>query len=142
MKRVAKIVLAALAMMGVLIVVGIVATESLFSGMCGNDSLADYASPDGETKVLVFQRDCGATTGFSTQASLVTINARLRNRSGNLFIADTDHGLAPSGPGGGPELGVLWESSNRLVLQHHFRARIFKAEQRLRGVEVRYEAIP
>jgi hypothetical protein len=38
--------------------------------MCGNYVVAEKISPDGRRKVVVFQRDCGATTGFSTQVSL------------------------------------------------------------------------
>ena len=41
-----------------------------FANMCGNEILGEFASPDRKKKVVVFQRDCGATTGFSTQASL------------------------------------------------------------------------
>jgi len=41
--------------------------DSLFP--CGNDVLTDLPSPDGKYKVVVFQRDCGATTGFSTQTT-------------------------------------------------------------------------
>ena len=104
--------------------------------------VAEYMSPDGRTKLVVFQRDCGATTDFSTQASLVTPDAKLPGSGGNLFSADTDHGLAPEGPGGGPELRVRWEGPKALLLQHHSKARVFKAERRLDGVEVRYEPLP
>ena len=56
-----------------------------------------------------------------------------------MFIADTNHGIAPAGNGGGPEVRVQWLGSKLLLLQHHEKARVFKAEQRLGGVEVRYE---
>jgi hypothetical protein len=110
-----------------------------FADMCGNETLAESISPDGTKRLIVFLRDCGATTGFSTQASLIATNATLPKRSGNIFIADTDHGSAPSGIGGGPELRAHWEAPNRLVLQHHSKAHVFKAERRIKDVDIRYE---
>ena len=98
-----------------LCVVGVGGLVYLLSDVCGNDLVAEHLSPDGKAKLLIFQRDCGATTGFSTQASLVAAEAKLSGSSGNLFIADTDHGIAPSGPGGGPDLRVRWEGPKRLL---------------------------
>jgi hypothetical protein len=112
---------------------------ALLSDMCGNDMLAQVASPDSTKTLAVFQRDCGATSGFSTQASILTSNTPLPDRNGNVFIADTNHGIAPSGTGGGPELRVQWQGPTLLLLQHHEKARVFKAEQRLGSVEIRYE---
>jgi hypothetical protein len=66
--------------------------------MCGNDTMAEFLSPDASAKLVVFQRDCGATTVFRTQASLLKPGMHLSDSSGNVFVADTDHGLAPSGP--------------------------------------------
>src|SRR6266550_3254126 len=72
------------------------------AGDCGNELLKEVASPNGRMKAVVFQRDCGATTGFSTQVSVFRRDQRLPNEGGNLFAADTNHGAAPSGQGGGP----------------------------------------
>jgi hypothetical protein len=108
-----------------------------------NDPVAEYPSPDGASKLVVFQRDCGATTDFSTQASLLGPRVRLSNSDGgNVFIADTNHGVAPSGPGGGPELHVVWESPKRLLLRHHGKARVFKAIPRIGEIDVRFETLP
>ena len=123
MRRAAKLSLLGLTAAGALLVAAIGTFAYLFSDMCGNDPIAEYVSPDGGAKLVVFQRDCGATTGFSTQASLVRPDAKLPGSSGNLFIADTDHGIAPSGPGGGPELRVRWDGPKRLLLQHHAKLR-------------------
>src|SRR5262249_10486833 len=88
-------------------------------GMCANQLLAEIPSPDGALKALVFERDCGATTGFSTQISIVGGNGSLPSRAANLFVADTDHGKAPSGPGGGPELRVGWVGTHVLRVGRH-----------------------
>ena len=142
MKRIAKVTRIGIATTVVLCVVGVGGLVYLLSDVCGNDLVAEHLSPDGKAKLLIFQRDCGATTGFSTQASLVATEAKLSGSSGNLFIAGTDHGIAPSGPGGGPDLRVRWEGPKHLLLQHHVKARVFKAERSFNGMEVRYEALP
>lgn len=112
--------------------------SSSFDDLCRNDQVAEYRSPGGKRKVIVFQRDCGATTGFSTQASLLPVAEEPANVSGNLFVADTNHDAAPAASWGGPDLGVRWVNSGLLVLEHDPRARIYKAEADLEGVRVRY----
>lgn len=133
---------------GVLIVLLIAATVlstlaiwKMAEGMCDNTPIAEYPSPEGRHRVIVFERSCGATTGFSTQASLLDADEELDLGSGNLFISDTDHGAAPSGPGGGPELWVEWQSERSLLLGHDARVRISKREQRLNGVRISYRHI-
>jgi hypothetical protein len=54
--------------------------------MCGNEVISESHSPDGAKKIVVFQRGCGATTGFSTQASLLLSDMPLPNKPGNLII--------------------------------------------------------
>lgn len=56
--------------------------------MCGNYIHEEYPSPSGKWKAVVFQRDCGATTGFSTQISILPSSDSLENDSGNIFIMD------------------------------------------------------
>ena len=87
---------------------------------------------------MTFERSCGATTGFSTQVSLLGTNEEATT-SGNLFIADTDHGKAPGGPGGGPKVSAEWRGSDTLLIRHHPNARVFKAEKALHGVVVFFE---
>jgi hypothetical protein len=94
-------------------------------------------SPDGEKRLVVFQRDCGATTGFSTHASLLKSGETVPNEVGNVFIGDTDHGAVPSGPGGGLHLNVVWEGSHDLLLSYHPLSRVFKAEAEVMGVNIR-----
>lgn len=109
--------------------------------MCGNDFIEAVPSPDGSKKIVVFQRDCGATTGFSTQASILSSNEALSNTSGNVFSSDTNHGAAPSGPGGGPALQVVWRSSEAVAISYHPAVRVFKAEPQVDGVQFTYSAV-
>ena len=106
--------------------------------LCGNQTLSEHVSPDGRWKVVVFERDCGTTTGFSTQASVVRADASLPEEAGNAFTADAGHGNAPDGHGGGPELRVKWETPTRVVLSYHPGARVFLANRNVNGIEIQY----
>lgn len=125
----------------VLAVVVAIALYVIADAMCQNEVLADERSPDGQYRVIKFQRDCGATTDFSTQVSVIPAWWYLRNVSGNLFVADTDHGKAPSGAGGGPDVRVEWMSPSMLLVSYHPDARVFKSESVVGNVSVRYKVI-
>lgn len=73
--------------------------------LCGNEVLDRSRAPDNSVEVVVCERSCGATTGFSTQASIGESNAGTGNEGGNIFVATTDHGGAPPGKGGGQSCG-------------------------------------
>ena len=105
--------------------------------LCGGEVLDRYPAPDNSVEVVVFQRDCGATTPFSTQASIGEINAGTGNRPGNIFVATTDHGNAPAGKGGGPELRVRWLDTRTVELAHHRAADVWTRTE-YRGVQIRY----
>jgi len=106
---------------------------------CGNELMGEVCSPDGKLKAVVFQRDCGATTGFSTQISILSVDEKLPNEGGNIFVADSNHGAASSGRGGGPIVEVHWLNGSELLIKHDSRARVFHSEQSLGRVKIQYE---
>jgi len=110
--------------------------------MCGNTVLTQYPSPNRKLKAVVFERSCGATTGFSTQVSILQTGSVLENAGANLFVADTDHGRAPSGFGGGPEVRFLWISDSSAELQYHPLARTYLALPEVEGVQVSFLVAP
>jgi len=109
--------------------------------LCGNSVVSEQVSPDGKRKLVVFSRDCGATTDFSTHASLLDVSDALPNEAGNVFAADRDHGSAPAGAGGGPRVNARWLGNNRLVLVHHAGVRVFNAMRSLDGIEIEYDSL-
>lgn len=131
---------ATLGVVAALLVGGWYALDRMADGSCSNAVIDEALSPDGALRLVAFQRDCGATTGFSTQISLLKRNAALPNDSGNVFIADTDHGDASSGPGGGPEVRMRWDGPKQVTIQHHARARVFLSERIHEGVALTYVA--
>ncbi|MEJ2055674.1 MAG: hypothetical protein P8X42_17305 [Calditrichaceae bacterium] len=107
--------------------------------LCGNDIIYTKTITGTKYKIVVFQRDCGATTGFSTQASIIEKNGKLPNESGNIFIADTDHGKAPRGPGGGPELQVKIINGKLIRFSYHENARVFLKKKLFGEIKIEYK---
>ncbi len=110
------------------------------SGACENTVLTRADAPDGRHSAVVFRRDCGATTGFSTQVSVLTPGGR-PSGAGNVFVADDDHGAATTGPGGAPWVEAVWQDGNRLLIRYDAKARIFQHRAEASGVRIRYEAV-
>jgi len=108
---------------------------------CENTVLSDIQSPDDQHHVVVFGRSCGATTDFSTQVSIEARSSAVSG-AGNVFIADTDHGTAPTGPGGGPEVTARWVNASTVEISYNARARVFHKAARQGGIEVRFATSP
>lgn len=108
-------ILGGFAVIGILIIIGFFLwlTKSM-DDMCGNTEVSTTHIPGTEYKVVVFQRDCGATTGDSTQASIIKTSQKLKNEGGNIFSADDDHGAAPAGPRGARKSGLKFFLLTRL----------------------------
>lgn len=58
--------------------------------------------------------------------------------SGNVFTADTNHGKAPSGPGGGPVVTVRWIDRRTLEIAYDSAARVFGHETRHDDTDILY----
>ena len=80
-----------MAIVGVVVFCGaaLVAMDWWLSGnLCANTVLKAETSPSGRKTVVVFERDCGATTDFSTQVSVFD-SAKLSDRAtGNVLVTD------------------------------------------------------
>ena len=105
--------------------------------LCGNKVLTDVASPDVHNHAVVFERDCGATTGFSTQVSILPAGRAIAD-GGNVLIVDDDHGRAPNGPGGGPSVAVRWIDARTVELRYDRRVQVFKQDTVRDGIQVRF----
>jgi hypothetical protein len=110
------------------------------SHACSNRVIARTDAPDGRLTATLFQRNCGATTGFSTQISILAPDEQPVG-IGNTFRADTDHGTAHAGEWGGPWAEIEWISSSRLLVRYAAKARIFAQKDNVLGVRVGYDAI-
>lgn len=105
---------------------------------CQNEIVQELASPDGRLKATLFQRDCGATTGLSSQVSVLQPDETISG-SGNVFVADSDHEHARLGAWGGPAVVIEWMSSQNLHITYASGLRVFKQEERIQGVTLTYQ---
>jgi len=113
--------------------VAIVASTS-GCGLCGNADFREYPSPDRAMKVVVFTRDCGATTDFSTQLSVLRGADSMPGGIGNAFVADSNHGQASTA------VDVRWLDARTVEVYHSAHARVFKAETSVGGIRIVHNA--
>lgn len=107
--------------------------------LCGNHLITETVSPNQAMKAVIFERDCGATTRFSTHVAILDTSASLKDAGQSLFVADTNRGNAPAGPGGGPEIRLRWLSDSSLEIQHHRLARVIREDSKFKSVKVTYD---
>jgi hypothetical protein len=105
--------------------------------LCGNEILDETKSPNGKLKAVVFQRDCGATTGFSFHVSVTASDEKLSSESGNVFAGDDNHGAVVA-----MYIRTKWESDRSLVIEYPTNTRIISKHDQMRGVSVSYQTRP
>lgn len=112
-KIVVFVVVLPIALVGVIL-------HTMAGGMCANEVHAEIISPNQRYKAVIFQRDCGATTDFSTQISILKAKAKLPNKSGNIFIerGHPEHFPHP----------IRWLSNTELFIEKELSGSEFKAE--------------
>ena len=113
--------------------------SNLSSEMCSNEIIQEISSPSGQSKAVIFQRDCSATTSFSTQVSIIPAQFSLGNDGSNIFVTDDNSGAAPSGRGGGPSVWVKWLGANKLKIVYDRRAATFAMKKQHQGVSIVYQ---
>jgi len=109
--------------------------------LCADESFLEFRSPRGTRKVVLFRRDCGATTAFSTQASLLAANADRPKGRGNILILDDDHGLVPVDPSGRLDVSVTFADDSTVTLGYPARARVFTRISNLDGATIHFEPL-
>ena len=108
----------------------------LLSDMCANQVHSETTAPDNSLKAVTFQRDCGATTGFSTQISIINEGSSLPNEKGNVFI------ISGHPRDAAPEITWLQDSSG-IIIHHELDGSEFLSETAygwLNKVTVEYKA--
>jgi len=115
--------------------------ERLGADMCATTVIDQLPSPSGKLKAVVFQIDCGATTGFNSHVSIVpadTDTSKKNSLPQSFFAVDGNHGQAPAGKGGGPEVLISWKGDDHLEIQHHNLVRVIRTESKSKGVAIDY----
>ncbi|MFC1773381.1 DUF5412 family protein [Pseudomonadota bacterium] len=114
--------------LGVVVLALLGAGYYLFSNICENTVVASSESPDGKWKVILFERNCGATTGFSSQISLIPSNGKLTNKPGNVYIAE----------GYPEEYTITWETDTSVRI-NGVKGKNYKQEDKVDDIHFSYE---
>jgi hypothetical protein len=77
--------------------------------------------------MMVFSRDCGATTGFNSQGSILRAGKELPDEAGNVFSTDKD------------EVTVRWSGPDRVVVRLKGAGSDFWVEKQFHGITIVYE---
>ncbi len=98
--------------------------------MCGNEIFNSYISPDKKYKVVVFQRDCGATTSFNTQISIIKNGKKLPKESGNTFTGrgHPDNHLVK----------VTWINNKQLIIHENF-SESYLRKSTVKGIKIIFQ---
>ncbi len=79
---------------------------------CGNEQVETIPSPTHKWSAVVFIRDCGATTGFSTQISILRTGDVLPNEGGNVLVLGDRSGRVTT-----DKMRIAWRSDSHLELK-------------------------
>jgi hypothetical protein len=93
---------------------------------CENELVARMPSPDGRHDAVVFIRDCGATTGFSTQLS-ITAPGKVPHQAGTTFIVDDK-----------VDVHATWQSARSLRITFPASAHVLRREPRAGDIAISY----
>ncbi|MGU3472315.1 hypothetical protein ACLBWT_14360 [Paenibacillus sp. D51F] len=96
---------------------------SLLSGMCANEIIHRSVQPTGSLELVAFQRNCGATTGYSYQLSILQQGSGSK-QSGNVFISTKPFKAEWTGPS---SIAVTGDTGGAL-----------KKRERYRKIHIRY----
>ena len=94
---------------------------TIIDDMCESYSYKTVVSPNGKYKAVIYQFDCGATTGFSTQISILSAEKMLNDEPGNIFQSD-----------GHPEYGapeILWLDDKHLNIHKRGNNQVYNQEE-------------
>lgn len=112
---------------------------------CGSDQATTVTSPDSSARAVVFRRNCGATTGFSTEVSVILLSEPLPTGDvvGNVFgVGDTSLYRGQDTGGDALSVKVEWVSPRLLQVTHNERAAILRQHQERHGVRIEYRTRP
>lgn len=102
--------------------------DLIIGDSCGNEIIQSLPSPDDERIAYVFKRDCGATTDYSYQLTVLKADKQFQNESGNAFISDRS-------------FSVSWTGDRKLEVEYAPHAENYKMDRRVKEVQIEYLTI-
>jgi hypothetical protein len=131
---------------GFLIAIAILGTmyacmDLIWGDMCENSTIEEKLSPNKKFKAIIFTRDCGATTGYSTQLSIIETSGELDNETGNVLIMSDKVGDGLSFDNGGAKVQALWTSDNSLTIYIDERTKFTRQKDEIEDIKITYERL-
>lgn len=120
------------ALAGICVVLVLDGLDRLSDEMCTTTIFHQSASLNGKVKAVLYQVDCGATTGFNRHVSVVSVDTDLTKKNPGL-------GSSPFALRGMPEVKIAWLGSYRLEIQYPESANVIRAESKSNGVAIEYK---
>lgn len=105
--------------------VGKYVLDTLFGDMCSNKIVQKLPSPNGDKMAYAFTRDCGATTGFSPQLSILDKDDKIQNKTGNTFRSNKD-------------FTIEWLDEKQLVVNYNKSSETYEMDKKVNGIKVVY----
>ena len=107
-------------------------TTSVRRPACVNHVLRQSVAPGGNTKAVIFERNC--MIAATIQVSLVPTAARAPSEPGNVFAAGTGkHSLQ-----GRTVVTVAWSGPAKLTISYTKGAAVMRSEGRVGPIEIEY----
>ena len=107
--------------------------------LCQVEIVKEQISPSGNSKAVLFQFDCGATTPFTSNVSILKTNEVVKYKSGNVFSC---YGGNQRGSWGGPLADFTWTGNDELLISYATDANVTKTNSRNRSVKIKYNTLP
>lgn len=105
-------------------------------GLCSNRITQRTASPDGSSELVVYERDCGATTAFATHVDIVE-PGEAPTGSSDIFVATRGNWHADWN---GAEASARWTGPRSLLIIHDTASELRKSDNRLGNIAITYRA--
>jgi len=107
--------------------------------LCSSKVIEVARDPGSDRYAATESRNCGATTDYATVVRVGRASERQADAE-EVFVADSNHGAAASGPGGTIWTSVVWTASGQLWVNHASRARVFKHLSTAKGANISYRS--
>ena len=110
---------------------------------CSGQLQMEVTSPDGRFEAVVYARECGATSWYTTEVSILPLGAAVKGDWGNIMTADDHDGqlkLPLTGVGVLKGMEVRWASNRELVVSYPAAAEVGKKQKLSQGITITYVA--
>lgn len=96
---------------------------------CETKVHSELLSPSGDFKAIVFEKECGATTNFNTQVSLLPLNEKFDSEQyPPVLIVD-----------GRIRLPIVWIDAYRLKISVPPDTTVYRKDRQYKGIQIDYE---